>query len=224
VWAVLLGGGWLIVSLGWRAYRAGGGAAIGLCIIAFAFAVVLISGFANLLMNPNGGVQKVARNYLTFDPENYFELGGGLRGSPDMAWLASYEPKPESLSRAEHAELLKAVSADLGKFGADAAQWEAVAALKKAPQVTRAEKALTQYASSLKDGIVVVPEDNPVMMVVAHVEGQWSLSVVASSNCAVFLGPYSEATGCEDQTTPEEPLNSYARQSLAELKPTEKKE
>lgn len=168
------------------------------------------------------GVAGGLSQYLTFDPNTYFSLGGGLRGGPEVAWMGSYAPKPESLSTAEYAALVKAVSTDVRNHMADAKSWTAVADLQKKPTITRASKAITQYSDHLKDGIIIVPENGAVIEIAAHVEGQWSLTLVAPANCATVLGPTSADTGCQDQTGQGGAINGYAMRILDGLKPATK--
>ncbi|PTV70183.1 hypothetical protein [Agrobacterium pusense] len=171
-----------------------------------------LSGFAP------GGMQAVA-NFLTYDRDTYFDLGGGLRSGPEYRWMSEYAPKG-GLSVAKHNALIASVRSDLANHSNDAASWTEITKLDPQPMITRAEKALRDNSKELTNGIVIIPEEGGPISIVAHVEGQWSLSLVAPYNCAVFLGPFEAKSECQNETTPAQPLNSYARQIIDSIKPT----
>jgi hypothetical protein len=210
---------WFVVKHAIKSFRSSESRAILWMGGGYIAVVLVLSALASSLASNSNFFVQAAQSALTFDEDTYWNLGGGLRGGADLAWMADHAPQPGGLTNAEHAGLIKAVQSDLAKFGTDATQWEAVAALPKSPIITRAEKAIRDYAAKLPIGIVVVPENRPVMKLIAHVEGQWSLTLINDRSCAVFLGPWSEETGCSNETNPQDPLNGYARGELFELKP-----
>jgi len=165
-----------------------------------------------------GGMQAIA-GLLTYDRDTYFDLGGGLRSGPEYQWMTEYAPKG-GLSVAKHNALIASVRSDLANHSNDAASWTEVTKLDPQPMITRAEKALRDNAKELPNGIVIIPEEGGPVSVVAYVEGQWSLSLVAPYSCAVFLGPFDPKSECSNETTPTHPLNSYAVQIINSIKPT----
>lgn len=171
-----------------------------------------LSGFAP------GGMQTISA-MLTFNRDTYFDLGGGLRSGPEYRWLGEYAPEG-GLSVAKLNALIASVRSDYGKLSKDAANWEEVTKLDPQPMRTRPEKALRDNAKELPNGIVVVPEGEGPVSIIAHVEGQWSITVIAPFDCAVVLGPFDPASGCQNATTPKEPMNPYVSQILNSLKPT----
>ncbi len=165
-----------------------------------------------------GGMRNIAA-MLTYDRDTYFDLGGGLRSGPEYRWLGDHAPNG-GLSVAKLNSLIASVRADSAKHSNDAASWEEVTKLDTQPMITRPEKAIRDNAKELPNGIVVVPEGRDPLTIVAHVEGQWSITLVNGRNCAVILGPYDPASGCQNATTPNQPLNGNARRVLDSIKPT----
>ncbi|AYM66210.1 hypothetical protein G6L68_25325 [Agrobacterium fabrum] len=191
------------------------GGYVGIVVIA---SVVLTSlGTALSGFGPSG--MSAISAMLTFDRDSYFDLGGGLRSGPENRWLIDYTPKG-GLSVEKLNSLIGSVRADYANHSNDAANWEEVTKLAPQPMITRPEKAIRDNAKELPNGIVVVPEGgrDPVS-IVAHVDGQWSITVIAPSNCAVILGPYDPKSGCENATTPEQPINGYVTRILDSIKP-----
>lgn len=172
---------------------------------------VAMSGFGP------GGMQSIAA-MLTYDRDTYFDLGGGLRSGPEYRWMSEYAPKG-GLSVAKLNALIGSVRLDSAKHSNDAANWEEVTKLDTQPMITRPEKAIRDNAKELPNGIVVIPADRDPLAVVAHVDGQWSITLVNGQNCAVLLGPFDPAAGCQNATTPTQPLNANARRVLDTLKP-----
>lgn len=125
-----------------------------------------------------------------------FDIGGGLTGDANLAWLADYAPKPESLSTEQLDGLAAALKADLAAHGKKVDQWKQVAALAPAPKITRADKVISKYPDRLKSGVVVVLENDSVVPVVSHVAGEWSVLLFKDSSCRVALGPIP--SGCDD--------------------------
>jgi len=156
---------------------------------------------------------------LTFDRDTYFDLGGGLRSGPEYRWLGEHAPKG-GLSVEKLNALIASAQSDYAKHSKDAANWEEVTKLETQPMITRPEKAIRDNAKELPNGIVVIPEDRDPVSIISHVEGQWSLAVVSSGGCAIFLGPFDPKSGCENATTPARPINSYVSRILDTLKPT----
>lgn len=188
------------------------------------FLLFLFMGLASLGKLPLGAINRgggalpeSVRSLFVYDPDTYFDLGGGLNGGPDMAWMGDYKPQPESLSAADYDALVKAVQADVGTHGKDAASWTAVQGLKTQPMITRPAKALPKYGDRLKDGIVLIPEEFGPVSILAHTQGQWSINLIASGGCATVLGPI--ASGCQNGTTQDDPLNVNVRRFLAEVEP-----
>ncbi|MGO7674889.1 hypothetical protein ACC685_33540 [Rhizobium ruizarguesonis] len=153
---------------------------------------------------------------LTFDPDSYFDLGGGLRGSAAMAWMGNYAPKPESLSAADYDALTAAVRTDLELHGFHPENWTAVAGLKTKPQITRPEKAISQYADRLPSGIILLPEDESVASVVGHVAGQWAVTLFRGGVCQTILGPLP--AGCADMTK-QDGVSAYIASYFDSIKP-----
>lgn len=165
-----------------------------------------------------GGMQTI-QSMLTYDRNTYFDVGGGLRSGPEDRWMADYSPQG-GLSVIKLNALIKAVQTDIANHGDDAASWEEVTKLQTQPMITRAEKAIRDNAKELPNGIIILPKDGGPVSLVAYVEGQWSISLVASQACLVALGPFDEESGCQNQNNPERPLSGYARQILDQIKPT----
>lgn len=193
--------------------------------VALVSLAIFLSWVGAVMSNTQAGLVPLARHLLTYDPSNYFDIGGGLRGGPQMAWMASNGPKPESLTSAQYAALTKAVTADIRAHAADVQAWTATAEVTPPATITRAGKVLSQYADKLKTGVVIIPEGYGPMSIVAHVEGQWSVTLFGGGGaCATVLGPVIEASGCQDQTTKARPLNEYSMSVLNSIKPTTAKE
>lgn len=164
-----------------------------------------------------GALPQSVRNLFVYDPESYFDLGGGLKGGPDLAWMGNYPPRPESLSAADYDSLVKATIADVAAFGKEAGNWRDTSALKTQPMITRPAKALPKYGDRLKDGIVLIPEDFGPVSILGHTQGQWAITLIASGGCATVLGPI--ATGCQNGVTADDPLNANVRRYLDEVEP-----
>ncbi|MBY3314753.1 hypothetical protein [Rhizobium laguerreae] len=165
----------------------------------------------------SGRLPEAVRGLFLFDPDNYFDLGGGLKGGPDIAWMGDFRPKPESLSAKDYDALIKATVADVAAYGKEAGKWTSTNALPIKPMVTRPAKALPKYGDRLKDGVVLVPEDFGPVSVLAHTQGQWSINLVAPGGCATVLGPV--ASGCQNSVTADDPLNANVRRYLADIQP-----
>ncbi len=155
---------------------------------------------------------------LTFEPDSYFDIGGGLRGGPEIAWLGRYAPTPESLKVADYEALISAVVADSAKYGTDGAEWEQVGLLKIQPMVTRPAK-FAEKSAELRNGVVAIPEDSQDIIVAAYVEGRWAFTVVRSGNCASLVGP--AVKGCNDETRDDGRWSGMAVQYVNNLKPKE---
>ncbi|WP_173995732.1 hypothetical protein [Agrobacterium tumefaciens] len=155
---------------------------------------------------------------LTYDPDTYFDIGGGLKGGPDVAWLGRYAPTPESLKPADYSALVEAVKADSAKFGIEAANYEAVGGLKIAPTLVSAEK-FEKNADSLKNGVVVIPKDDEKIIVAAYVEAKWAFTVVLRGRCVALVGPVP--TGCADNTSNDGSLDGQSVTFLSSLKAKE---
>lgn len=184
------------------------------------------SGVGSFLSSQNAGIIPFARHFLTFNPSSYFDLGGGLRGGPQFAWMSAYGPKPESLTVAQYAALTKAVTADIRAHGLDVQAWTATAELTPAPTITRAAKVINQYAGNLKSGVIIIPEGYGALSIVAHVEGQWSVTQFGGGGaCATVFGPASDESGCQKQTAiqagegGDAPFNRYASEVLRSIRP-----
>ncbi|MGO7266273.1 hypothetical protein [Rhizobium johnstonii] len=157
---------------------------------------------------------------LTYDPTTYFDIGGGLRAGPDLAWLGRYAPTPESLSVANHEALITAVVADSGKFGTKVDDWVAVPELKTQPTVTRPAKAFAKNSAELRNGVVSVPEDGGRdIIVAAYVEGRWAFTIVRGDNCASLVG--SAVKQCADRTNDDGRWSGLAVSTINTLKPKE---
>ncbi|SMD16434.1 hypothetical protein [Rhizobium sp. RU36D] len=170
-----------------------------------------LSGFGS------GGMRDIAA-MLTYDRDTYFDLGGGLRSGPEYRWLGDHAPKG-GLTVSKLNSLIGSVQLDLAKHSNDAGSWEEVPKLDTQPMITRPEKAIRDNAKELPNGIVVIPEGDDPVTIVAHVEGQWSITLVAPRNCAVVLGPFDPAAGCQNLTTPNQPMNGNARRVLDSIMP-----
>lgn len=180
---------------------------------------LILGSIATAMSGFGPGGMQVIQSMLTYDRDTYFNLGGGLRSGPEDRWMAEYAPQG-GLSVLKLNALIKAVQTDIGNHGDDAANWEEVTKLQTQPMITRAEKAIRDNSKELPNGIIVLPKDGGPVSIVAHVEGQWSLSLITSQACVIVVGPYDEESGCQNETTPDRPLNSDARSILDEIKPT----
>ncbi|MEI3807567.1 hypothetical protein V6R85_23895 [Agrobacterium sp. CCNWLW32] len=180
---------------------------------------VILGSLAGAMSGSGPGGMSAIASMLTYDRDTYFDLGGGLRSGPEYRWLGEHAPNG-GLSVTKLNALIKAVQTDLANHGNDAASWEEVTKLNPAPMITRPEKAIRDNSKELPNGIVVIPEGRDPVTIVAHVEGQWSISVIAPRDCAAFLGPFDAASGCQNATTPSRPINQYAAKVLNTLKPT----
>jgi hypothetical protein len=196
------------------------GVILGLPVILFALALLNVGTPTVGFGAPNHiRVPGFILSALTYDPSTYFDIGGGVKAGPELAWLSAYKPRPESLSVEDYSALVQATSKDLAANGVDAANWTTVGALKVQPKVTRMEKAFSQWGDRLKDGIVMVPENGAVTPIVAHVAGQWGLSFAAPGRCSTVLGPV--ATGCRDETNKDQPFDQNIRGFFARMKPAQ---
>ncbi|NKK58790.1 hypothetical protein GFM44_23105 [Rhizobium leguminosarum bv. viciae] len=187
-------------------------------------AMLVVMAFVSLGKLPIGGVfsgggalPASIQRLFVFDPDSYFDLGGGLKGGADIAWMGDFRPKPESLSSKDYDALIKATQADVAAYGKEAGKWTNTNALPIKPMVTRPAKALPKYGDRLKDGVVLVPEDFGPVSVLAHTQGQWSINLVAPGGCATVLGPV--ASGCQNSVKADDPLNSNVRRYLADIQP-----
>lgn len=191
------------------------GTYVGIVVIA---SVALASlGAALSGLGPSG--LRAVSAMLTFDRDSYFDLGGGLRSGPEYRWMSQHAPN-SGLSQAKFNSLIASVRSDYAKHSKDAGSWEEVTKLDPQPMITRPEKAIRDNAKELPNGIVVIPEGRDPVSIVAHVEGQWSITIVASSDCTVVLGPFDPKSGCQNATTPAQPINGYASRILDTIKPT----
>jgi hypothetical protein len=152
---------------------------------------------------------------LTYDPNTYFNLGGGLRGGPNVAFLGNYAPRPESLSMAKYGELVEATAKDIAAHGYNAADWTAVGELQTTPKITRPEKVFAQWGDRLKDGVIAIPETPAFATIVAHVEGQWGVTIARAGQCWTLQGPVIES--CEDAT--ENSKDALSGQAITALEP-----
>lgn len=176
-----------------------------------------IDAFGPRLMSFDG--RGIFQRMLTFEPDGYFDIGGGLKGGPDLAWLGDYAPTPESLSASDHEALISAVVADSTKNGTNAEAWEQVAHLKVQPMLTRPAKAFAENSDELRNGVVAIPEDGGRDIIVsAYVEGRWSFTIIRGDRCAALAGPV--AKDCGDQTR-EDGWSGMAVEAIKTLKPKE---
>lgn len=140
---------------------------------------------------------EAVRDFFWFDRATYYDLGGGLRGSPAEVWLASYRPTPESLSSAQHVALVEALADDIADHGAEPSQWARVAELERTPQITRPERVFSEHSGRLRDGVVAVPEEltrEAPIALVAYVEAGWSVTLFdGNGRCYVTEGPAVDA-------------------------------
>jgi hypothetical protein len=143
-------------------------------------------------------IQRPLASALTFQRDTYFDIGGGTRSGPDVAWLGSYAPTPESLSVSDYEALISAVVADNSKHGLNAGEYEAVFNLTTQPMVTRPAKAFAENSKELRNGIVAVPEEGRGIVVAAYVEAKWAFALVRNGQCASLVGP--DVKACSDQT------------------------
>ncbi|WP_425624932.1 hypothetical protein [Agrobacterium radiobacter] len=156
---------------------------------------------------------------LTFDPDDYFDIGGGLRSGPEIAWLGAYAPTPESLSVADYEALIAAVVADSAKYGTNPDAWEHVGPLKVQPRITRPAKVFDDKAAELRNGVVAVPEEGRDIIIAAYVEAKWAFAIVRSGQCATLVGPAVKA--CGDQTRDNGRWDRMAVENINALKPKE---
>ncbi|MGO7323431.1 hypothetical protein GUK30_32900 [Rhizobium leguminosarum] len=157
---------------------------------------------------------------LTYDPDTYFDIGGGLRAGPDLAWLGRYAPTPEGLKVADHEALIAAVVADSGKFGTNVDEWTAVPELKTQPTVTRPAKAFAKNSAELRNGVVSVPEDGGRdIIVAAYVEGRWAFTIVRGNACGTMVGPVVKP--CSDETNSDGRWSNMVVSTINTLKPKE---
>ncbi|WP_085034971.1 hypothetical protein [Ensifer aridi] len=156
---------------------------------------------------------------LTYDPDTYFNLGGGLHGPYEISWIGDFAPKV-GLTEKEYGELVDATVKDLSEHQFDAADWSTVAGLKKAPKITRPEKVFTQWSERLEDGVISLPEAPKHVAIVAHVQGQWGVTLARPGDCLTVQGPIAE--GCEDGIDGKtEALSKAAYQVLMTMKPAD---
>ena len=111
-------------------------------------------------------------------------------------WQDRYPPTGKTLSLADLSRLSEALNADMKSEAMNFKSWRHVAGLAVPPKITRKEKAIAKYADRLKTGIVTIMDGQPVVPVVSHVEGQWSVLLFKAGSCRVMLGPMPE--GCAD--------------------------
>lgn len=192
---------------------------VGAAVVVFASVSGLLGsgGMMDARYSLSGGFIDPIRGALTYNPNDYFDIGGGLRGGPEFAWLAAYAPTPESLSKAELDDLVIAIANDLGQFGAKPSEWTAVAEVKTPLTVTRPEKVFAEHAAAVETGVVALPDDAySYPSLVAYVEGQWSLTVFNGRRCLSAVGPVVEQ--CADGTT-KNGLSADARSILETYKP-----
>lgn len=156
---------------------------------------------------------------LTFEPDNYFDIGGGLKSGPEIAWLGDYAPTPESLSVADYEAVIAAVVADSAKYGTNADEWEHVGPLKVQPRITRPAKVFDDKASELRNGVVAVPEDGRDIVIAAYVEAKWAFTIVRGGGCTSFVGPAVKA--CRDETRDNGRWDLMTIEYINTLKPKE---
>ncbi|ANL74260.1 hypothetical protein AMC83_PA00033 (plasmid) [Rhizobium phaseoli] len=177
-----------------------------------------INGFGPRLMHFDG-TDSISR-MLTYDPDTYFDIGGGVHAGPDLAWLGRYPPTPESLSVPDHEALITAVVADSAKAGTTVDEWTAVPELKTQPTITRPAKAFANNSAELRNGVVSVPEDGGRDIVVAaYVEGRWAFTIIRGDSCASLVGPAVKQ--CSDRTRDDGSWSGMAVSTISTLKPKE---
>ncbi|RVH69197.1 hypothetical protein CN198_14135 [Sinorhizobium meliloti] len=174
-----------------------------------------IGSFGPRLMDFDRGI---FQRMLTFEPDSYFDLGGGLKGGPDLAWLGNYAPTPESLTEADHKTLIAAVVADSAKYGTNAEEWEHVGTLKIQPMITRPAKAFAENSAELRNGVIAVPEAGGDIVVSAYVGGRWAFTVIRGDSCASLVGPAVDR--CRDWTR-NDGWSGVAIEAIKTLKPKE---
>ncbi|NHT78924.1 hypothetical protein G8E10_24810 [Rhizobiaceae bacterium CRRU44] len=136
---------------------------------------------------------------FTYDRNTYFDLGGGLKGPPELAWLADYAPTPESLSQADYDALTAAVVKDVSAYGLSPENWTELGGLKTPAKITSPPRLLSEFSGRLKDGVAVVDKDGGKVSVAAYVGGRWAITAIGRGRCATVIGPI--AKGCEDATS-----------------------
>lgn len=130
------------------------------------------------------------RDGLTYDPNTYVDLQGGVRTSYRYAWLQDV-PRSRGLSAKGWTDLVAAVSTDLQANRLETDRWTATPALATAPKVTRPTKALTEHVARLDTGIVTVSPAGaqPRIHVVAMVDGAWGWVTFSQFGCQQSFGP-----------------------------------
>ena len=142
-------------------------------------------------------VPSFVKDALTYDPESYVDLGGGVRTSYRLAWLADL-PRSRGLSAEAWSDLVKAVGTDIAAARAETDRWTATPALATAPKVTRPAKAISEHSARLSTGIVTVPaaSDPQRAHVVAMVDGGLAWATLGPAGCTVPFGPIPANSPC----------------------------
>ncbi|UIY45847.1 hypothetical protein [Methylobacterium radiotolerans] len=135
------------------------------------------------------------RGALTYDPNTYTDLQGGVRTSYKYAWLTEI-PRSRGLTVQAWQDLAAAVRADVQSNGINTDKWTAVPALDTAPKVTRPQKAFGEHVARLGTGIVTVSSQGevPRVHVVAMVDGAWAWTTLSQFGCQQSFGP--PVSGC----------------------------
>lgn len=130
------------------------------------------------------------RSALTYDPNTYVDLQGGVRTSYRFAWLTDL-PRSRGISVQAWTDLNGAVASDLAANRLETERWTATPALTTAPKVTRPAKALTEHIARLDTGIVTVSPatEQPRVHVVAMVDGAWAWATYSPVGCWQSFGP-----------------------------------
>lgn len=132
-------------------------------------------------------VQSLYKSF-SLDPNTYVDLGNGETLPYQFDFLKSIAPQ-QGLSAADQAAMVRAIQADLSRYGATVDSWTATPALERQPFVTRANKVFGDHQGKLAGGIVAIPEDrNAAPALVSWTTGRLSIVIVNARNCFVALG------------------------------------
>lgn len=154
------------------------------------------------------------------DGKTYFDLGGGLQGDSALSWMSSYRPSPVGMSTEDLAAYVASIKVDLPKFGKNFVKWDMVwRGLGKDQSgitFTSADKAIAVFGERLRTGLIVAVDGEAVPLV-AHVAGEWSITLFKGNACRTLLGP--TVAGCTDYRAKGGEISKEARTVLMLIDP-----
>lgn len=177
--------------IGHRLQRAGGYMiAVAFAFLTFAGLIFYLSVWKREITFNQVGSPYVRSLYKAFplDPDTYVDLGNGETLPYRFDFLKSIPPQ-QGLSAADQVAMVRAIQADLSRYGNTVDAWTATPALDSQPFVTRANKVFGDHQGKLAGGIVAIPEDRTVSpALVSWTTGRLSIVVVTARACFVALG------------------------------------